>query len=94
MTDVEALALKVIERMSLHGPLQLEELGKLLQASTWNQMFLVVDWLNREERLEIMYPDQCIYVVRLRTPSQRSGRLPSRQSGGVRVNIVADRRLI
>ncbi len=81
MTEVEALALKVIERVSLHRPLQLEELGKLLQTSTWNQMFLAVDWLNREERLEIMYLDRCNYVVRLRTPSQMSGRLLSRQSG-------------
>ncbi len=81
MTEVEELALKVIERVSLHRPLQLEELGKLLQASSWNQMFLAVDWLNREERLEIMYPDRCNCVVRLRTPTQRSGRLLSRQSG-------------
>lgn len=69
MTGVEILAFKVLERVSLHGPIQLEELGALLPACTWNQMFAAVDWLSREGRLEIQHPDRCTYVVRLRTHS-------------------------
>lgn len=48
MTEVEELAFRVLERVSLHGPLQLEELGKLLLACTWNQMFAAVDRLSWE----------------------------------------------
>ncbi len=94
MTEVEALALKVIERVSLHGPLQLEELGKLLQASSWNQMFLAVDWFNREERLEIMYPDRCILCGEAQDTFPGERRATISAVGDVRVNIVADQRLI
>jgi hypothetical protein len=34
MTEVEVLAFRVFERVSLNGPLQLEELGKLLLVCT------------------------------------------------------------
>ncbi|MBI3355236.1 MAG: hypothetical protein HY038_00405 [Nitrospirae bacterium] len=81
MTEVEALAFKVLEQVSLHGPIQLEKLGVLLPACTWNQMFAAVDWLSREGRLEIQHPDRCTYEVRLRAYSQGNGECPLRQSG-------------
>ncbi|TKS61549.1 MAG: hypothetical protein EWM72_00297 [Nitrospira sp.] len=78
MTEDEELAFGVLERVSLHVPLQLEELGNLLPACTWNQMFAAVDRLSREGRLEIQHPDHSSYVVRLQTPTQWSGGFPSR----------------
>ncbi len=47
MTEVEALAFRVLERVSLYGPIQFEDLGSLLLHCTWNQMFAAVDRLAR-----------------------------------------------
>jgi hypothetical protein len=81
MTEAEALTFRVLEHVSLHGPIQLEELGTLLPSCTWNQMFAAVDRLSREGRLEIHHPDRCTYVVRLRTPSRDHGKASPRMSG-------------
>ena len=66
MTEVEALAIRVLERVSLHGAIQFDDLGLLLPHCTWNQMFVVVDRLSREGMVEISHPDRCTYIVALR----------------------------
>lgn len=72
MTESEALAFRVLERVSLHGPILLEGLNRLLPYFTWNQVFAAVDRLSREGRLELRHPDCCVYVVRLRNGSGRT----------------------
>ncbi len=59
MTESDAVAFGVLERVSIHGPVQLEDLGRLLPHYTWNQMFAAVDRLSREGRLELQHPDRC-----------------------------------
>jgi hypothetical protein len=80
MTEAEAIAFRVLERVSWHGPIQLEELGRLLPHCMWNQMFAAVDRLSREGRLEVHHPERCTYVVALRTSGGRSGVSPDRNS--------------
>jgi hypothetical protein len=88
MTESEALAFRVMERVSLHGPVLLEELNRLLPDCTWNQLFATVDRLSREGRLEIHHPDRCAYIVRLRSAPSGIGR---RVSGAPQVAEVARR---
>ena len=77
MTEAEAFVFRVLERVSLHGPVHLEELVKLLPRYTWNQTFAAVDQLSREGRLQIHHPDRCTYIVALRTSSDgRTGPFP------------------
>ena len=71
MTEVEAFASRVLERVSLHGPIKLEDLGSLLPHWTWNQMFSAVDRLSREGRIEVHHPDRCTYIVALRASRER-----------------------
>lgn len=81
MTESEALAVRVMERVSLHGPVLLEELNRLFPDCTWNQVFATVDRLSREGRLELHYADRCAYIVRLRNGPGGTNRHVSRSPG-------------
>lgn len=69
MTEAEAVASRVLERVLQHGPIRLDELERLLPCCTWNQMFPVVDRLCREGKLVLRRPDRFTYMVVL-PPSQ------------------------
>lgn len=57
MTEIETLVFRVLERVSLHGPLQHEELGKLLPVYTCNQIILAADRIGIERRREMRHLD-------------------------------------
>lgn len=100
MTEADAIAFRVLERISLHGPVHFEDLARLLPLFTWNQMFAAIDRLSREGRVNIHHPDRCTYIVALRSsPGDRVTRcrpkaLPERAGSAGGLKWAGEKRIV
>jgi hypothetical protein len=65
MTDLDAFAFTILERVAARGPMDLEDLQQLFRHQSWNRLFVAVDQLSRKGSLTIQRIDRCSYLISL-----------------------------
>ena len=82
MDESESFELRVMERVAAHAPVSFEELQRLLNGHTWNQLFAAMDRLSRRGALMIRRVDCGTYLLSLGPPHETGTDSPRKVSSG------------
>ncbi|WP_455377234.1 hypothetical protein [Petrachloros mirabilis] len=77
MTTGDAIEVALLEQISLHTPLTLEQLHYLCPSRSWNQLFAAIDHLSRNGEISLRRIDRSTYTVTL---INDNGRIPANRS--------------
>ncbi len=65
MTAGDAFELALLERISRHAPVNLDQLAAVFPGHTWNQVFAAVDRLSRRDVITLRRVDRHTYLITL-----------------------------